>query len=61
MRETVTASFVITIEQKGLLERWAFKEDRSVSYIVRQILKAEAQRRKQALTNQEWPKLDAPD
>ena len=56
MKETVTASFIITIEQKGLLERWASKEDRSVSYVMRQILTAEAQRRKQALTNREQSK-----
>ena len=56
MKETITASFIITIEQKDLLERWASKEDRSVSYIVRQILTAEAKRRKQALTNQKRAK-----
>jgi hypothetical protein len=52
MRETVTASFIITIEQKDLLEQWAAEDDRSVSYVVRQILKVEAQRRKQIPTNQ---------
>ena len=52
MRETITASFIITAEQKDLLEQWAAADDRSVSYIMRQILKAEAQRRKQTSTNQ---------
>jgi hypothetical protein len=52
MRDTVTASFIITIEQKDLLEQWAAEDDRSVSYVMRQILKAEAQRRKQTPTNQ---------
>lgn len=52
MIETTTTSFVITTESKVLLEQWAKEEDRSVSYIMRQILKAEAQRRKQTPTNQ---------
>ena len=52
MIETTTASFVITTELKVMLEQWAKEEDRSVSYVVRQILKTEAQRRKQTPTNQ---------
>ena len=56
MIETTTRSFVITTELKVLLEQWAIEEDRSVSYVVRQILKEEAQRRKQALTHQKQSK-----
>ena len=33
-------------EQKALLEQWAGADDRSASYILRQILTREAQRRK---------------
>lgn len=42
-----TISFVGTPELKLLLEQWAEEEDRNLSQIVRQILKREAQRRKQ--------------
>ena len=52
----ITTSFVITTELRRLLEQWAKEEERSVSYVVRQILKAEAQRRKQPSSNQEQPK-----
>lgn len=48
MSEPITISFVSTTEQKALLERWAAEDDRSVSYVMRQILKREAQRRQQA-------------
>lgn len=34
-----------TVEIKAQLEQWAAADDRSVSYILRQILKREAQRR----------------
>lgn len=47
MSELTTISFVGTTEQKKLLKRWAKEDDRSVSYIMRQILKREAQRREQ--------------
>lgn len=47
MSEPVTICFVGTTEQKTLLEQWAKQDDRSVSYIIRQILRREAQRRKQ--------------
>ena len=50
MSETVTASFVITTEQKACLEQWAAADDRSVSYVVRQILQAEAQRRQSQIS-----------
>jgi hypothetical protein len=43
-----TVCFMATTEQKTLLEQWASAEDRSVSYMMRQILKREAQRRSQA-------------
>lgn len=45
MPEPITISFVGTTEQKTLLEQWAKQDERSVSYIMRQILKREAQRR----------------
>lgn len=45
MSEPITICFVGTTEQKTLLERWAAEDDRSVSYIMRQILKREALRR----------------
>lgn len=40
-----TICFMATAEQKTLLEKWAAADDRSVSYIMRQILKRETQRR----------------
>ena len=45
MSEPTTICFVGTDEQKALLEQWAKEDDRSVSYIMRQILTREAQRR----------------
>ena len=45
MNEPVTASYVITQEQKRLVQRWAYEADRSASWIVRQILEAESRRR----------------
>lgn len=47
MSESITISFVGTTEQKTLLELWAKQDDRSISWVMRQILKQEAQRRKQ--------------
>jgi hypothetical protein len=48
-----TICFMATTEQKALLEQWAVENDRSVSYIMRQILKREAQRRKQPQTTEQ--------
>ena len=45
MSEAITISFVGTEELRDLLKQWAEKDDRSVSYIIRQILKKEIQRR----------------
>ena len=47
MTETVTISFVGTTEIRSWLRRWANEDDRSISYILRQILQQEAQRRAQ--------------
>ena len=46
MSEPITISFVGTTDLKALLEQWAAQDDRSVSYVMRQILAQEAQRRK---------------
>ncbi len=43
MSEPITISFVGTKELKALLKQWAEQDDRSVSYIIRQILKKESQ------------------
>lgn len=48
MSEPATICFVGTTELKTMVEEWAKEDERSVSYIMRQILKREAQRRKQA-------------
>jgi predicted transcriptional regulator len=45
MSEPITISFVGTTELKALLERWAKEDDRSVSWVMRQILKKEARHR----------------
>lgn len=45
MSETVTKSFVLTKELVDCLEQWAKADDRSVSYILRDILKKECDRR----------------
>lgn len=45
MSDQITISFVATKKLKHLIERWAREDDRSVSYILRQILVKEAQRR----------------
>ena len=47
MTKSPTISFVGTIEIKAWLEQWAKENDRSISYIIRQILDQEVQRRKQ--------------
>lgn len=43
----VTICFIGTTNLKSQLEAWAKEDDRSVSYIIRDILKREAQRRTQ--------------
>lgn len=45
MSEPATICFVGTLELKNMLEQWAADDDRSVSAVMRQILKREAQRR----------------
>jgi predicted transcriptional regulator len=45
MAKSITISFVGTSELKALLEKWAAEDDRSVSYILRNILKQESKRR----------------
>jgi hypothetical protein len=52
MSEPATICFVGTTELKATLEQWAAEDERSVSYIMRQILKREAQRRKQPQAEQ---------
>lgn len=47
MSESITISFVGSPEIKIWLEQWAREDDRSMSYVLRQILKREAQRRVQ--------------
>ncbi len=44
MSEPITISFVGTKGLKTLLKQWAEQDDRSVSYIIRQILEKESQR-----------------
>ena len=46
MNKPLTMSFVATPELKSWLEKEAVKDDRSVSYVLRQILTQEAVRRK---------------
>ena len=48
MSEPATICFVGTTELKTMLEQWAAEDDRSMSYVMRQILTREAQRRMQA-------------
>ena len=55
MSEPATICFVGTAELKELLEQWAAEDERSVSYIMRQILKREAQRRKPSKALQTKP------
>ena len=45
MSQPLTISFVADSQIKSWLERWAREDDRSISYVLRQILKQEAQRR----------------
>ena len=53
MTEPITISFVGTTEIKTLLEQWATEDDRSISYIMRQILKREQQRRSSPQSNKQ--------
>ena len=53
MSEPITISFVGTKELKALLQQWAEQDDRSVSYIIRQILEKESQRRAAIYQQQE--------
>ena len=45
MSQPITISFVGTRALKEVLQRWAEQDDRSLSYIIRQILEKEIQRR----------------
>ncbi|GIK39537.1 MAG: hypothetical protein BroJett011_33700 [Chloroflexota bacterium] len=45
MAEPTTICFVGTDELKAMLEKWAKEDERSMSYVLRQILKNEVQRR----------------
>jgi hypothetical protein len=45
--EPITISFVGNTEIKAWLEQWAKEDDRSMSYVIRQILRHEVQRRTQ--------------
>ena len=54
MPKPITISFVGSTEIKTWLEQWAKEDDRSMSYIMRQILEKEAQRRIQT-QNREQP------
>jgi hypothetical protein len=47
MSEPITISFLGNTELKALLKQWAKEDDRSVSYVMRQMLNREAQRRAQ--------------
>ena len=44
-KKLATLCLMVWPEQKKNLQRWAAAEERSVSYIVRKILEAEARRR----------------
>lgn len=55
MSEPATICFVGTTELKTMVEEWAREDERSVSYIMRQILKREAQRRKPSKAPQTKP------
>jgi len=47
INDSITISFVGTLELKQLLETWAAQEDRTLSATLRQILAREAKRRQQ--------------
>lgn len=51
-KDNQTMCFVATPEQKKTLESWAVLEDRSISAVIRRILDAEIERRKDSETNQ---------
>lgn len=53
MSEPITISFVGTKELKDLLKQWAEQDDRSISYIIRQILEKERHRRTTEAQKQE--------
>lgn len=55
MSEPATICFVGTAELKAQLEQWAAEDERSVSYMMRQILKREAQRRAQVPPTESKP------
>jgi predicted transcriptional regulator len=46
MSKPITLSVVVTQELRDCLERWAAADDRSMSYILRDILKQECDRRR---------------
>ena len=45
MQQQITISFVGDKQIKELLEKWASEDERSVSYILRKIIKKEARNR----------------
>lgn len=56
MSKFITVSFAATAEQKTCLEQWAQQDDRSVSYILRDILKRELDRRAAQAQTPQQPK-----
>lgn len=46
--ELISKTFTITKELTVILEKWAEEQDRSISAVLRQILKKEVERQKQA-------------
>lgn len=57
--ELITTSVVVTKRLKACLEQWAAADDRSVSYILRDILKKECDRRAAHQQEQTGPKGQA--
>lgn len=55
MSDNVPASFIITVEQKAFLKKLAVDNERSISYILRQILQDEQERRRKQPAKQTQP------
>jgi hypothetical protein len=54
----ITICFMGTVEIKAQLEQWAAADERSVSYVLRQILKREAARRQAKPENNKPAAID---
>lgn len=53
-KKQITISFAGDEQMKSLLEKWASEDERSMSYILRKLIKREAQNREQKRSENDY-------